>query len=86
MLVEGPIDYINYSAGTSEKKLRTNLSKAKKKKTKTNKKNWLSLHYNGVNSYLFVTEKKSITLKLIIKMPSLQTNFISETYLENWFS
>ena len=38
MLVEGPIDYINYSAGTSEKKLRTNLSKAKKKKQKQTKK------------------------------------------------
>ena len=38
MLVEGPIDYINYSAGTSEKKLRTNLSKAKKTKQKQTKK------------------------------------------------
>ena len=38
MLVEGPIDYINYSAGTSEKKLRTNLSKAKQKNKNKQKK------------------------------------------------
>ena len=41
----------------------------------------LSLHYNADNSYLFVNGKKSLNLKLKIKLLTFQRNFVSEVYL-----
>ena len=50
MLGEEPIDDNNGSVGTAEKYFSINFSKAKTKFC-------LSLHRNGNNSYLFVSEK-----------------------------
>ena len=69
ILHEGDTFDINGSFGAPEKKFSINFSKA-------NKKFCLSLHYNADNSYFFVNEKKSLSLKLTIKMLTFQPNFI----------
>ena len=61
MLDEGPTNDINGSFGTAEKKFSINFSI-----TKTTF--CLSLHYDGDSRYLFNNGKKSVSLKLIIKM------------------
>ena len=67
MLGEEDTFGINESIGATAEKFRINFSKAKTKFG-------LSLHYNGYNSYLLLMEKKSISLKLIIKMLTFQLN------------
>ena len=61
ILAKGPTDDIGGSIGAPEKKFNISLTKAKTKFC-------LSLHYNGDSSYLLINEKKSISLKSIIKM------------------
>ena len=56
MLGEGPPDDINGTVGTAKKKFSINYSRAKTKF-------WLSLHYNGGNSYLFVNGKEIFKFK-----------------------
>ena len=62
--------------GAAEKTFTINFSKA-------NSKCSLSLHCNGGNSYFFVNEEKSGSLKQIIKMSTFQINFVWEAYLIN---
>ena len=61
--------------GTAEKKFSINFSKA-------DTKFFNSLNYNGDDSYLFLTEKKSIGLKSIIKISTFQLCFAQEAYLK----
>ena len=61
VLGEGPTNDIKGGVGCAEQKLSINFTKPKKKFC-------LSFHYNGNNSYLFVHGKKSLSLKLIIKI------------------
>ena len=49
--------------------------------TKANTKFCLSLHYNAEIVTCLLMEKKSLNLKLTIKMLTLQLSFISEVYL-----
>ena len=44
---------------------------------------YLSLHYNCENSYLFVNRKISVTLKLIIKMPTFLFSVVQKAYPKN---
>ena len=76
VLGEEPTDGIIDSIGAAEKKFSINFTKAKTKF-------YLSLHYNGCKSFFLLMEKKSISLKLIIKMSAFQLNFVLETYLIN---
>ena len=73
MLGEGPNFGINGRFDSLEKKFSIDF-------TKTNKKFSLSLHYNADNSYLFVDEKKSSSLKLTMKMLTFQLNFVLEVF------
>ena len=74
MLGEGPNFGINGRFDSLEKKFSIDF-------TKTNKKFSLSLHYNADNSYLFVDEIKSLSLKLTMKMLTFQLNFVLEVFL-----
>ena len=56
MLGEGPTDDTDGNIGAAQKMFSINFSKAKTLF-------YLSLHYNGDNSYLFVNGKRSISLK-----------------------
>ena len=56
ILGEAPISDINGSFGSTEKKFSINFSKA-------NTKFPLSLHYNGVDNYLFVNGKEIYNFK-----------------------
>ena len=56
ILGEGPTQGLDGTALTAEKKYSINF-------TENNKKFYLNLHYNGANSYLFVTGTKIIKLK-----------------------
>ena len=60
MLDEGLTDDINGSVSTAEQTFSIKFSKEKTKFC-------LSLHYNHDNSFCFLTNKKSMTLKPIIK-------------------
>ena len=64
VFVEGPTYDINGIIGATEKKINISFSKAMTKFC------W-SLYYNGDNNYLF-SEKKSISLKQIMKLTILQ--------------
>ena len=75
-LRKGPIYGISGSFGLPENKFSISFNK-------TNTIFFLSLHYNTDNNYLFVNEKKSVSLKPIIKVLIFQLNFVSETYPMN---
>ena len=68
MLGEGPTNGINGSIGVVEKKVSINFSE-------TMTKFFLSLHYNGVIVICLLTEKKSVSLKQIIKLSIFPLNF-----------
>ena len=72
ILGEGPTFGINGSFGSPEKKFEINFSKV-------NTKFCLSLHYNHVNSYLFVNGKKIFKFKAGNK----NVNFPTQLYLRN---
>ena len=74
ILGEGTTYGINGSFGSPEKKFSINFTKA-------NTKCCLSLHCNAHNSYLFVHERKSLNLKLAIKMLTFQVSFFLEVYV-----
>ena len=76
VLGEGSTDDINSSAGTAEKSLVLILVKERQTF-------YLSLLYNCENSYLFVNRKISVTLKLIIKMPTFLLSVVQKAYPKN---
>ena len=69
MLGEGDSFGINGNFDVPGEEFIINSSKAKAKFC-------LSLHYNGDNSYLFVKEKKSLSLKLIMAVSTFQLSFL----------
>ena len=72
VLGEGPTDDINSSVGTTEKKSSTNFGRGKTKF-------FLSLHYNGGNSYLFDNGKKIYKFKADNKNINFPTQFCLES-------
>ena len=76
MLGEGPPDDINGTVGTAKKKFSINYSRAKTKF-------WLSLHYNGGNSYLFVNGKEIFKFKANNKNVNFPIQFCLAAYLKN---
>ena len=71
---EGPTFGINRSFRSPDKKFSVHFNK-------TNTKFCSTLHFNANKSYLFVNEKKSLSLKPKIKMITFQFHFVSEVYL-----
>ena len=69
VLGEGDTFGINENVGAPGKKFNINFSKE-------NTKLCMNLHYNGDNSYLFVNRKKSINLKLILKILTFRLSFV----------
>ena len=78
VLCEGSPFGINGSFGSAEKKFSINFCK-------TNKKFYLSLHYNADNSYLFVNGKQIFQFKADNKNPNFPTQFCLG-YISNGFS
>ena len=76
ILGEGDFFAINRSFGGPEIMFSINFSEA-------NTKFCLSLHYNADNSYCLLMEKKSLNLKPIKKILTLQLHFVKEVYLSD---
>ena len=74
ILGEGDTFGINGSFGAPEKKFSINFSKA-------NTKVGLSLHIMLITVVCLLMEKKSLNLKLTIKMLTFQLNFVSNVFL-----
>ena len=78
ILGKGPTFGINGSFESKEKKFSINFSKA-------NRKFYLSLHYNGVNSYLFVNGKEIFEFQADNKNVNFPTQFCLRS-ISNGFS